>query len=159
MVRPNPCWVWEKLASIRAWWAQVTLTPEDRRTIVFNKGTWKGLKAKIPKGGQRAPTSTVGVSLLWKKAQKKETKKKISETINRAIPHRSPSSVIEVWSPWRHPSRAISRHHWTITKAKIINPKKKRIIELAWNQNSIPEVIKNPPKALTRGQGDSSTIW
>jgi hypothetical protein len=47
-------------------------------------------------GGQSDPTSIVGVKLLWKNAQKKDTKKKISETINKAMPHRRPSSVIEV---------------------------------------------------------------
>jgi len=34
------------------------------RIIVFNKGTWKGLKTEMPKGGHREPTSTVGARLL-----------------------------------------------------------------------------------------------
>jgi hypothetical protein len=46
-----------------------------------------------------APNSIVGDKLLWKKAQKKEIKKKISETINRIIPHRSPSVTTCVWRP------------------------------------------------------------
>jgi hypothetical protein len=36
------------------------------------------------------PNSIVGDKLLWKKAQKKETKKKTSEIINKIIPHRNP---------------------------------------------------------------------
>jgi len=69
------------------------------RTIVFNRGTWKGLKTIIPNGGHRLPISTLGDSLLWKKAQKKLKKKNTSDTINKAIPQRKPSSVIEVCSP------------------------------------------------------------
>lgn len=41
-------------------------------------------------GGQVAPNSIVGDNLLWKKAQKKETKKNTSETMNKIIPHRKP---------------------------------------------------------------------
>jgi hypothetical protein len=61
---------------------------------VFKSGTWKGLKGANPEGGQTLPKSTVGERLLWKKAQKKDKKKKTSDTINRIIPHRSPSSTI-----------------------------------------------------------------
>jgi len=41
----------------------VTVTPEINKTILFNKGTPKGLKALIPIGGQALPTSTPGLSL------------------------------------------------------------------------------------------------
>jgi len=54
--------VW--LFSIRAWWDQVTLTPEERRIIVLRRGTWVALKGIIPKGGHSIPTSLVGASLL-----------------------------------------------------------------------------------------------
>jgi len=74
----------------------VTLTPEEINTIVLRSGTWKGLNTLIPKGGHKEPTSTVGARLLWKKAQKNLTKKKTSDTMNRAIPHRRPSSTIAV---------------------------------------------------------------
>jgi hypothetical protein len=67
--------------------------------MVFKRGTWKGLKTLIPKGGQIDPTSTAGASLLWKKAQKNLTKKKTSEIIKSIIPHRRPNSTIEVCSP------------------------------------------------------------
>jgi hypothetical protein len=63
---------------------------------VFNSGTLKGLKAKIPFGGQIFPNSTLAASLLWKKAQKNLKKKKISEIINKIIPHRSPNSTMDV---------------------------------------------------------------
>ena len=119
----NPWVVWVKFPTIREWWAQVTLIPDEIKIIVFNKGTWKGLKTLIPKGGQREPTSILGESLLWKKAQKKLTKKNTSLTINKAIPQRRPNSTMEVCRPCTEPSREISRHHWNITKPKIIKPK------------------------------------
>ena len=126
---------------------------------MFNKGTWNGLKTLIPKGGQIDPTSILGDKLLWKKAQKNLTKKKISETINNAIPHRNPNSTIEVCNPWIAPSRLISRHHWIITNINITIPNKNKIIEFKWNQDTIPVVKYNPPTAPNKGHGDSSTIW
>lgn len=53
-----------KLFSIRAWWAQVTVTPEDKRIIVFKRGTWIALNGVIPEGGHKRPISIVGDSLL-----------------------------------------------------------------------------------------------
>ena len=137
----------------------MTLIPDEINTIVFNKGTWNGLNTLIPKGGQIEPTSILGERLLWKKAQKNLTKKKISDTINKAIPQRNPNSTIEVWSPWIVPSRLISRHHWIITNINIITPKINKIIEFKWNQETIPVVKYNPPTAPNKGHGDSSTIW
>ena len=113
----------------------------------------------IPKGGQRLPTSTVGESLLWKNAQKNLRKKKISETINNAIPQRNPSSVIEVCKPWIAPSREISRHHCVITRPNSISPIKNKYIEFKWNHLTIPVVKYRPPIEPNNGQGDSSTIW
>jgi len=43
--------------------------------IVFKRGTWIGLKATTPIGGHEIPSSMTGVSLLWKKAQKKGEEK------------------------------------------------------------------------------------
>jgi len=57
------------------------------------------LNTLIPKGGQVAPISTFGDNLLWKKAQKNLTKKKTSEIIKRAIPHRKPNSTMDVCIP------------------------------------------------------------
>ena len=42
----------------------MTVTPEDKRTPVFNNGTEKGLIGVIPVGGQVEPNSGVGASLL-----------------------------------------------------------------------------------------------
>jgi hypothetical protein len=62
-------------------------------------------------GGHIFPNSIVGDNLLWKKAQKKLIKKKISEIINKIIPHRNPNVTFIVCNPWNVPSREISRHH------------------------------------------------
>jgi hypothetical protein len=57
---------------------------------VFNSGILMGLNGVIPAGGHICPNSTEGEILLWKKAQKKDTKKKTSEMMNRTIPVFSP---------------------------------------------------------------------
>lgn len=49
--------------------------PEESKITVFNKGTPKGLNAKIPIGGQDPPSSTFTARLLWKNAQKNLKKK------------------------------------------------------------------------------------
>jgi hypothetical protein len=94
-----------------AWWAQVTVAPEDSKIVVFKSGIWNGLKGLIPRGGQIMPISTVGANLLWKNAQKKEKKNKTSEVINKIIPHRRPFITTRVCTPWYVPSRVTSRHH------------------------------------------------
>ena len=101
----------------------------------------------------------LGDNLLWKKAQKNLKKKKISDTINKIIPHRNPNSTIEVWSPCIAPSRLISRHHWIITIISKNIPIKNNKSLFKWNIETIPEVKYNPPIAPNKGQGDSSTIW
>jgi len=125
--------VWEWLFSINLWWAHVTETPEVNKIIVFNKGIWNGLNGVIPIGGQFIPNSILGDRLLWKKLQKKETKKKISETINKIIPHFNPLITQIVWRPWKVPSREISRHHWYIVNNVIIKPKINKFILYWWN--------------------------
>ena len=45
------------------WWAQVTVTPEARRTAVFSRGTSKGSNVVMPVGGQQPPSSGVGARL------------------------------------------------------------------------------------------------
>jgi len=77
-------------------WAHVTLTPEDNKITVFNNGKPNGSKVWIPTGGNWHPALTAGVKALWKKAQKKLTKKKISETINKIIPARKPVLTLDV---------------------------------------------------------------
>jgi hypothetical protein len=82
--------VFDRLASIKLWCAQVTVTPEASNTAVFRSGTLNGFRGLIPTGGQQHPSSGVGDNLLWKKAQKKAKKNNTSEVINRIIPHRRP---------------------------------------------------------------------
>ena len=77
---------------------------------VFSNGTWKELKTLIPNGGHIAPISTFG-DTYYEKTLKKIFKKKTSEIRNKVIPHRKPSSPIEVWRSWILTSRLISRHH------------------------------------------------
>lgn len=45
------------------WWAQVTVTPEARRTAVLRRGTSNGLRGVMPAGGQMPPSSGVGARL------------------------------------------------------------------------------------------------
>lgn len=155
MVKNNPCVVWEWLFSINLWWAwaRVTVTPEDNKIAVFNKGIWKGLNTSILKGGQIFPNSTVGDKLLWKNAQKKLIKKKISETINKIMPHRNPNVTGKVCNPWKVPSREISRHHWYIVSKVITFPKINKSIEYWWNHFVSPAVKVKAPIAPVKGQG------
>lgn len=143
----------EWLFSIILWWAQVTVTPEESKIAVFNKGTWKGLNTRILKGGHNFPNSTVGERLLWKKVQKKLIKKNTSEIINKIIPHRNPKITGIVCSPWKVPSREISRHHWYIVKIVIKNPKKNKLILYKWNHFVNPAVNVIAPIAPVNGHG------
>lgn len=107
--------LWFLFFCIKLWWLQVTLTPEDKRIIVFNKGIENGFRVIIPKGGQLIPTSIAGERLEWKKAQKKEKKNNISETINNIKPNFKPVKTFLVWAPSRLDSVNMSINH------KIIN--------------------------------------
>jgi hypothetical protein len=113
----------------------------------------------MPIGGQEQPSSKVGESLLWKKAQKKEKKKQTSEIINIIIPYRKPLSTILVWKPIKVLSRITSRHHWIMVRTtnKIPSIKQKR--PLLWNQKTKPIAVKKAPKEPVRGQGLASTKW
>lgn len=51
--------------SMMLWWAQVTVTPEARRTAVLSRGTSNGSRVVIPAGGQHPPKSGVGARLEW----------------------------------------------------------------------------------------------
>jgi len=133
--------------------------PDDNKIIVFNKGTPNGLNGDRPIGGHCLPSSIAGASLLWKKAQKKDKKKNTSDTINKIIPHRRPNSTMAEWSPWKAPSREISRHHWIITNPIIKMPPNINVKEFLWNHFTNPVVKKNAPVALIKGHGDSSTRW
>jgi hypothetical protein len=50
-------------------------------------------------GGHIDPISIVGDNLLWKNAQKNDTKNRTSEMMNKIIPHRSPLVTIFVCIP------------------------------------------------------------
>lgn len=104
-------------------------------------------------GGHIFPNSIVGERLLWKKAQKKLIKKNTSEIINKIIPHRKPNVTGKVWSPWKVPSREISRHHWYIVKIVIKNPKINRSILYKWNHFVNPAVKVIAPIAPVKGHG------
>lgn len=141
------------------WWAHVTLTPEANRITVFNKGIWKGLKGKIPQGGQNEPNSTVGLNLEWKKAQKKEIKKKISLIINKIIPTINPLNTLLEWRPWNVPSRITSRHHKRETNTIINKEINSKSVSKNENILIIPITTLRAPNPANRGQGDIFTIW
>jgi hypothetical protein len=96
---------------IMAWCAHVTETPDERRRIVFNRGILIGLNEIIDIGGHICPSSIVGEILLWKNAQKKETKKHTSDRMNSTIPVFSLFMTMSEWFPCDVDSRWISRHH------------------------------------------------
>jgi hypothetical protein len=104
-----------------SWWDHVILTPDESNRIVFNKGILIGLKEIIEEGGQDWPNSIVGEILLWKKAQKKDTKNNTSEAMNKTIPVFNPFMTKLEWFPWVVPSRWISRHHEKATNSIKIN--------------------------------------
>ena len=83
-----------------AWWAQVTVTPDESRITVFNKGTPQGSRVSIPRGGHLFPSLMSGDSLIWKNAQKNAKKKHTSEMINKTIPNFKPRTTTTVWYPW-----------------------------------------------------------
>lgn len=72
------------------WWDQEIEIPEEIKIVVLRRGISNGLNGKIFIGGHIDPISILGDNLLWKKAQKKEIKKKISETMNKIIPNFNP---------------------------------------------------------------------
>lgn len=86
-----------RFISRRLWCAHVTVTPDAKRTAVFSRGTLNGFKGLIPVGGHAQPSSGVGDSLLWKKAQKKAKKNSTSDVMKRIIPQRKPVVTYDVW--------------------------------------------------------------
>jgi len=116
---------------INEWWAYVTVTPDDNKITVFNKGNSKGLIASIPIGGHIAPNSTVGESALWKNVQNMATKNRASDTINNATPILSPLWTAKVWFPIYVPSDIISLNHNDIDEIKVHKDKIKKYF--AWS--------------------------
>lgn len=109
-----------------ALWAQVTVTPDDNKIIVFNKGNAQGLIVWIPNGGHTAPIQIDGETLEWKNAQKNPKKNIISETINKINPKRKPFCTAFVWCPSNVDSMIISHN-------QLINPKKKKKVPIGIN--------------------------
>jgi len=64
----------------------VIVIPDDNRMAVFRRGVLNGFSGLIPVGGQHDPSSSLGASLVWMRAQNNEKKKRISDTINRSMP-------------------------------------------------------------------------
>ena len=77
--------------------------------------------ASIPSGGQLAPSSTVGASALWKKAQNIATKNITSEIINNITPRFNPFWTAAVWFPNSVPSVVISLNQKAIVEITVIN--------------------------------------
>ena len=141
------------------WWDQVTVTPDDRRTTVFSKGTPQGERGLIPVGGQIFPISIVGANLLWKNLQKKAKKKQTSDKIKKIIPIRRPRVVINLWNPCIVLSRVTSRHHWYIVIVIINNPISISLIDCVWNHTAVPLVMNKAPKDPVKDHGLISTKW
>lgn len=154
----------EKIAILKcpfnkAWCLQVTLTPEESNKIVLRRGILMGLKGRIPVGGHICPSSIAGEILLWKKAQKKETKKNTSEIINKIIPVFKPLITKSEWCPWIEASRWISFHHIKATSDVKIKIMRRGFLRLLF--------IKIKPEARSLkalldakiGQGLTSTRW
>ena len=120
---------------------------------MFKRGILKGSNPLIPVGGHCKPISIVEDSLEWKKVQKKEMKKKISETINKIIPSFNPIKTCFKCNPWKVASRDTSRHHWNIVNKIIINPIKN--IKLIFFENSFTILVKKikVPIDPIKGQG------
>jgi len=143
----------------RAWWDNVTVMPEDTKIIVFNKGTWKGFNGLTPIGGQKFPISILGASLLWKKAQKKEKKNKISETMKSNIPVRRPFITFCEWYPCHDLSREISRHQRKEVKDKKVILIRRRLIFLVFIHIIIPSNVLIDRLPLNKGHGLGKIIW
>jgi hypothetical protein len=145
--------VWERFLKIIELCLHVIEIPDDSKIIVLSNGILIGLNVMILFGGHCAPISIVGDNLLWKNAQKKEEKNKISDKINNNIPHFIPIETFFVWIPWNVDSRTTSRHHWIIVNKIIIIPSTISFISLKWNHNTVPDVIDIIPIDPNKGQG------
>jgi len=140
-------------------WDQVTVAPDERRTTVFSKGTWKADKDCRPRGGQHEPNSTLGESEQCRYAQKKPKKKKISETIKRPIPSRNPNCTRLVWNPKWVDSRIIFDHQKR-QDTKIIKTPRVIKVRPRFDQDSTRPQTKNKAEIEeTNGQGEGVTKW
>lgn len=109
---------------ISAWWATVTVMPDDKRIKVLSKGINIKLNVWIPEGGHVRPINWVGFNEVLKNAQKKEKNSITSDRIKRSIPICRALTVFFVWSPIYVASRATSRHHKNIIIIRTVKEKK-----------------------------------
>lgn len=143
------------------WWAQVAVIPDLNKITVFNKGKWKGFKGFSSKGGQTHPIWISGLSLWWKKAQKKPKKNITSEKINHLIPNFKPPITLIEWDPSSLPSFLTSNHQKNINTIIENIDKRKKNLYFVPHLNILTILIVKL-KALTpaiKGQGLIETIW
>lgn len=146
---------------INEWCAYVTVTPDDNKIIVFNKGNSKGFIDCIPIGGQFAPNSIVGDKALWKNAQKIAKKNKASDTIKSATPIFKPLCTAKVWLPRYVPSDITSLNHKLIEYITLIkdNNTIASFWNIRWNVNAALKVVFNNATLVFKGQGLGDTKW
>jgi hypothetical protein len=139
----------------------VIVAPLDNNITVLSNGNSKGFIGSIPIGGHWAPNSTVGVSALWKKAQKIAKKNNASETINSITPMFIPFCTAKVWSPKYVPSVIISLNHKdieAITNNTDIYHKIYVLLKLCIDKAAVK--AKLAKLALVyKGHGDGDTKW
>jgi hypothetical protein len=126
---------------------------------VFNSGIAYGLIIEIPLGGQFTPISTLGDKDEWKKAQKKLTKKKISDIMKRINPNLNPFKTFKVYFPWKEPSLTTSFNHKVKIKLTKTIPKNNKYKLEVCKYKAAPIAIKNILEANKYGQGLGSTKW
>src|SRR5438270_3290167 len=73
---------------ISAWWAQVTVVPEQSRIRVLSRGKPNGFSTSMPLGGQTPPTASTaeGKREESNQAQNQVTKNITSEAMNKIMP-------------------------------------------------------------------------
>lgn len=133
--------------------------PEERRIIVFNRGTFIGLKASILSGGQFCPMSIHGLILEWKYAQKKDTKNSTSDVINKIIPILSPSIILLKWDPCLSASRTTSFHQKKAAAIRNTIAGKESDIDLAENLFTIKDVDSQIESDVRTGHGLRVIMW
>lgn len=133
--------------------------PEESRIIVFNRGTFIGLKASMLSGGQFWPISIHGLTLEWKYAQKKDTKNNTSDVINKIIPILSPSIILLKWEPCLRASRTTSFHHKKAVIIRNIKAGKERVIAFEENLFTIKEVDSQIERDVKTGHGLKVIMW
>lgn len=116
-----------------------------------------GLKVSNPSGGQSCPISIIGEIPEWKNVQKKETKKRTSEVINKIIPTFKERITKSEWRPCRKDSREISRHQQILKTTKIKKEEKSNVIKC--NKNTKVKKRLNERREEINGQGLISTKW